>query len=459
MLLIVKKLSPILSYKISLVEAILKIAIFGMGYVGITTAACLCELGNIIIGIEINKDKVDIINSGKSPIMEKGLEELIEKHVKNKRLVGTTDHLKAISESEIALICVGTPSNKNGSLDLSHIKNVTKEIGFALKDKEDYTIIYRSTMLPGSMENIVIPILEKESGKKAGIDFKIYYNPEFLREGTAIEDFFNPPKTVIGTLKNQSAKLPEKLYEKIDAPLFITTIKEAEMVKYVDNIFHALKISFANEIGRISKEIGIDSRKIMEIFTSDTRLNISPYYLKPGFAFGGSCLPKDLRAINDFSKKNDIEIPIISNILISNQKHIEFLIDKVISTQKKKIGIVGIAFKNGTDDLRESPILDVIETLLGKGYDVKIYDKYINLSRLIGKNREYLFKKLPHIMKLLCDNLEEVILNSDVILLVNKNEDYINSILTSGKGKILFDLCDGLSKNQRDNFLYEGICW
>ncbi len=437
----------------------MKIAIFGLGYVGITTAACLCELGNSVIGVEINENKVNTIKSGKSPILEKNLEELIERHVSKGNLDATTNYKRAIYESDMALICVGTPSKKNGSLDLTHIKKVTKQIGNVLKDKEKYTLIYRSTMLPGSMENEVIPLLEEASGKKGGKDFSIFYNPEFLREGSAIYDFFNPPKTVIGTLDNQSTEIPEKLYEKINAPFFITKIKEAEMVKYVDNTFHALKIAFANEIGRISKELGIDSRKIMDIFVSDTKLNISPYYFKPGFAFGGSCLPKDLRAINYFSKKNDIELPVISNILNSNKKHIEFLIDRIFETKKRKIGVLGITFKDGTDDLRESPILDVIETLLGKGYEIKIFDKFVNVSKLIGKNKDYLFKKLPHIMKLLSESPQEVVKNSEVIIFTNKNKEYLEIIKKIGKGKILFDLCSGIEENQKDYFSYEGICW
>ncbi len=436
----------------------MKIAIFGIGYVGLVSAICLCELGNSVIGVDINEYKINMLNEGKSPIVEDKISPLLQKHTKLGKLKGTTDVKKAIKESEVAMICVGTPSKKNGSLDLNHVINVTKEIGKTLRETKNYTLIYRSTMLPGSMENKVIPVLEGESGKKAGEEIKIFYNPEFLREGSAIKDFFNPPKTVIGIMDGESPEIPMKIYEKIDAPLFITTLKEAEMVKYVDNIFHALKIGFANEIGRISKKIGVDSRKIMEIFSSDTKLNISPAYLKPGFAFGGSCLPKDLRAMGDFAKKNDVEIPIISNILNSNKEHINFLTEKILEEKSKKIGFLGIAFKNGTDDLRESPILEVVERLYGKGYKISIYDRFLKISNLIGKNREYIFEKIPHIANLLEETPEEVIKKSEILILSNGNEEYVKAIKKFGKGKTIYDLCGGI-ENSEFFKNYHGICW
>jgi len=359
----------------------------------------------------------------------------------------------------MSIVCVGTPSQPNGSLNTKYIENVCMEIGQALPGKvKQHIIIFRSTMLPNTMREIVIPLLELNSNKIHNADFCVAYNPEFLRESTAVFDFNNPPKTVVGADSEEVANKVLSMYEGLPGPKIKTDIEVAEMVKYVDNNFHALKITFANEIGHICKSIGIDSHKVMDIFIQDTKLNISPVYLKPGFAFGGSCLPKDLRAITYLAKKMDLETPLLSSILLSNNTQVHNTIKKIILFGKKKVGVAGFSFKEGTDDLRESPIIDIIETLIGKGYNLKLYDENVSLARLIGANKEYINYHIPHISSLMVDTLEELISHSELIIIGNKSKAFSKIVEARSDGQIVFDLVrimeDSYAKTN-----YEGICW
>ena len=436
----------------------MKLSVFGIGYVGCVSAACFAKEGHDVIGVDVNPTKVEIINSGNSPIVEPGIAELMKEAVNAGRLRGTTRINEAVNQSEISLVCVGTPSNVNGSLDLRYITRVCEEIGAALKTKQArHVVVMRSTMLPGTIENVVMPSLERTSGKKAGRDFGVCINPEFLREGSSLKDFYAPPFTLIGADDKTTAESVRRLYESVDAPLFETAIKTAEMIKYVCNSFHALKVSFANEVGNICKALAIDSHEVMDIFCQDTKLNLSSYYLKPGFAFGGSCLPKDLRAINYKAKELDVEVPLLGSILPSNRLQIERAVEMVARTGKKRVGILGFSFKAGTDDLRESPMVVLIETLIGKGYRVSLYDRDVSLARLFGANKEYIEREIPHISELMCRTVAEVVDNADVIVIGNKAEEFRQIETRVGAGKVVIDLVRLFDKTSDNN--YQGICW
>ena len=436
----------------------MKISIFGIGYVGCVSAACFAHAGHDVTGVDVNPTKVDIINSGKSPIVEPQMNELIHDVVKAGKLRATTDSMEAVKSSDVSLVCVGTPSKPNGSLDLGHVARVCEEIGAALATKDTHhTIVIRSTMLPGSIETVAQPALEKTSRKKAGKDFGLCVNPEFLREGTSVKDFYAPPFTLIGADDEETAKIISSLYANIDAPVFNTTIKTAEMVKYVCNCFHALKVSFANEIGNICKALELDSHEVMKVFCADTKLNLSPYYLKPGFAFGGSCLPKDLRAVSYKAKELDVEVPLLSAITATNKLQVEKALDMVLNTGNKQVGVLGFSFKAGTDDLRESPMVTLIETLLGKGLDLVIYDRDVSLARLFGSNKAYIEEEIPHIAKLMRGSIDEVLNAANTIVIGNRSEEFrqIESRLRPDQTVIdLVRLFDRTSGNG-----YQGICW
>jgi GDP-mannose 6-dehydrogenase len=437
----------------------LRISVFGLGYVGCVSAACLAKPGNHVVGVDVNPTKVEIINSGRSPIVEEGVSELIGQMVQSGRLTATTDPTRAVNETDLSLICVGTPSNSNGSLDLSHVAHVCSEIGSALKAKnERHTVVIRSTMLPGSTESTVVPALEKASGKKAITDFGICINPEFLREGSSLKDFYSPPFTLIGADDEETANVVRSLYANIDAPVLVTQLKVAEMVKYVCNSFHALKVTFANEVGNICKALEIDSHEVMRIFCQDTKLNLSSYYLKPGFAFGGSCLPKDLRAINYKAKELDVEAPVLGAILPSNRQQIQRAIDLVLETGKKKVGVLGFSFKAGTDDLRESPIVTLIETLIGKGLQLAIYDRDVALARLFGANKEYIEREIPHIAQLMRESMEEVLAESEVLVIGHSTDEFRGIESQLRDGQLMIDLVRLLSKPTNKES-YQGICW
>ena len=436
----------------------MKISIFGIGYVGCVSAACLARAGHEVVGVDVNPTKVEIINSGASPIVEPDINEVIADVVRTKKLSATTDTVHAVKSTDVSLVCVGTPSKPNGSLDLGHVRRVCEEIGAALATKnERHTIVIRSTMLPGSVESVAQPALEEASGKKAGTDFGLCVNPEFLREGTSLKDFYAPPFTLIGSSDEQTAKIVASMYAEIDAPVFTTSIKTAEMVKYVCNCFHALKVSFANEIGNICKALELDSHEVMNVFCADTKLNLSSYYLKPAFAFGGSCLPKDLRAVTYKAKELDVEVPVLTAISLTNRLQIERALDMVLRTGKKRIGILGFSFKAGTDDLRESPMVTLIETLIGKGLELVIYDRDVSLARLFGSNKEYIEQGIPHIAKLMRSSIDEVLSAADTIVIGNKSEEFrqIESRLRPDQTVIdLVRLFDRPSSNG-----YQGICW
>jgi GDP-mannose 6-dehydrogenase len=435
------------------------ISVFGIGYVGCVTAGCLAELGHRITAVEPNTTKVSMVNQGKSPIVEKGMDRLIAAGVSSGRLKATADCVAAVAETQMAMVCVGTPSHDNGDIDLSSIQRVCEHIGQGLVSKQDdFTVVIRSTVVPGTMLGTVIPTLEKWSGKKAGTDFGVCINPEFLREGTSIYDFYNPPKTVIGETDRKSGDKVAALYSGLPGPLVRTELKVAEMVKYADNSFHALKVCFANEIGNVAQVLGVDSHKLMDIFCMDTKLNLSPYYLKPGFAFGGSCLPKDLRALTYLAKSRDVAVPMLNSILDSNQCQIKKVVKKLTSYKQQSLGFLGLSFKEGTDDLRESPIVELVETMLGKGYRVRIHDHNVSLAKLMGANKKYIEKEIPHISQLLC-SVEELVAQSDVLVLASKEEAYAKLLHTVNGNKNIVDLVRYFSPEQHPPSSYYGICW
>src|SRR5215469_14037620 len=387
-----------------------KISIFGLGYVGTVSAGCLANEGHEVLGVDPVSTKVALINSGRSPVVEAEIAEIIAAAVKEGRLRATEDAAEAIKQTELSFVCVGTPSQPNGNLDVRYIRRICEQIGEALSSKSARdTVVIRSTILPGTMHKVVIPTLEEFSRKKAGTDFGVCSNPEFLREGSAVKDFRSPPKTVIGELDKASGDMLHHLYEKLEAPLIRTDLGTAEMVKYVDNSWHALKIGFANEIGNLCKSLGLDAHDVMNIFCQDRKLNISPAYLLPGFAFGGSCLPKDLRALAYQAKTQDMHLPILNSILPSNEMQIARGLNLITEKGNQRVGILGFSFKAGTDDLRESPLIEIIERLLGKGYDLRIYDKNVRIASLFGANRDFILNRIPHISRLMLDDVDAVL--------------------------------------------------
>jgi GDP-mannose 6-dehydrogenase len=437
----------------------MRIAIFGLGYVGCVSAACLAQEGHQIIGVDVNPLKVEMINAGQSPIIEAGVDSLISQAVTVGNLRATMVASEAVAQADLSIICVGTPSNDNGSLNLQYVRYVAREIGQALADQNNYHVVaVRSTVLPGTVANEVLPLLEA-SGKRTGVDFGICSNPEFLREGSAVADFYQPPFTLIGQWDEHSGEQVAAIYQKIDAPIFRTDLATAEMIKYVSNTFHALKITFANEIGNLCKKMGVDSHKVMHIFCKDTKLNISPAYLTPGYAFGGSCLPKDLRALLHRARQEDLELPLLQAIPRSNELQARLGVEAVLRTGKRQVGILGLSFKAGTDDLRESPMVYLAETLLGKGYDLKIYDKNVSMARLTGANKQYIEKVIPHISSLLCSSLEEVFANSEVLVIGNRLPELTSMFNNSNGDHVIIDLVrigENLIENKEN---YQGICW
>jgi GDP-mannose 6-dehydrogenase len=436
-----------------------RISVFGMGYVGTVCAGCLAHTGHEVIGVDPVRAKVDLINAGKSPIIETDIEEIISAAVKSGKLCATGDQDVAIRETELSLVCVGTPSQVNGNLDLTYIRRVCELIGEALKNKQArHTVVIRSTILPGTMHQMVIPLLEEHSGKKAGVDFGVCNNPEFLREGSAVKDFNAPPKTVIGELDQESGDILEGLYADLKAPLIRTDIKTAEMVKYVDNCWHALKIGFANEIGNLCKSLSIDSHDVMEIFCQDKKLNISTAYLKPGFAFGGSCLPKDLRALTYKAKTHDVQLPIISSILASNELQVSRGLQLIMEKGSKRVGVLGFSFKAGTDDLRESPMIEVIERLIGKGYDLRIFDRNVNLARLVGANKDFILNRIPHISRLMVDGIDAIMEHAETVVIGNNDPAFQQVPERLRNGQRLVDFVR-IADFRSENGKYDGISW
>ena len=437
----------------------MKIAVLGLGYVGTVSAGCLAQQGHDVLGVDPEPRKVDLINAGKSPIIEKDIGGIIERQVAGGRLAATTDVIDAVQRSDLALVCVGTPSRANGDIELKYIRRVCEEIGTAMRHHQGApAVVIRSTMLPGTMREVVIPTLESFSGRRAGAEFGVCINPEFLREGTSVHDYFHPPKTVIGEFNPASGNLVASLYAQIDAPMVRTDIETAEMVKYADNCWHALKVGFANEIGNICKGLGVDGHRVMDIFCQDTKLNLSPYYLKPGFAFGGSCLPKDLRALLYKAKTLDLSLPILASILPSNEQQIERGVRTVIEKGRRKVGVLGFSFKAGTDDLRESPVVELTERLIGKGYELKIYDSNVNIAKIHGANRDYILNHIPHISRLMVSSIEEVMAHAETIIIGNSAPEFRDVPQRLSHGQSVIDLVR-ITESRSVAGLYEGICW
>jgi GDP-mannose 6-dehydrogenase len=436
----------------------MNISIFGLGYVGCVSIGCLAKNGHHVIGVDVSQVKVDQINAGKATIIEKDIDHIIAEQRAKGNIEATTDSKEAILKTDITIVAVGTPSSDKGHLNLNYIFKVAEVAGLALKEKKDFHIIaIRSTIMPGTCDKFAT-IVEEASGKKRNVDFAIVDNPEFLREGTAVEDYYNPPLTLIGSDNSQAAETVASLYRQLPGEVIITDLKIAEIMKYVNNTFHALKISFGNEIGNICSEMGIDSHKVMEIFCKDKQLNISPYYFKPGFAFGGSCLPKDLKGLQTLAHDLYINVPVIDSINKSNELQITRAVDIIQHTQKKRIGFLGLSFKAGTDDLRNSPAVAVVETLLGKGYSVKIYDKHIHLSNLTGTNKVYIDHHIPHLSKLMVKDAEDLIKDVDVIVINNKEQEYLDVLEKAGDEAMIVDMVR-LPETIRNKNNYTGINW
>lgn len=435
----------------------MKIAIFGLGYVGCVSAGCLSQKGHTVYGVDVDINKVNLINSGKATIIENGLDELIAEGIKSGRIIATTDAKWAVENSEMGIICVGTPNSSNGHLNMQYIFNVSEQIGNSLNDKEEfYTITIRSTVTPGT--NLAISnIISKITNKKVGEEFAVVSNPEFLREGNAISDFYNPPYTVIGSTSEMGIQKTKEMFSFLYAPFKVVDIEVAEMIKFLNNSYHALKVAFANEIGRLCKSINVDSHQLMSLFVQDTQLNISHRYFKPGFSYGGSCLPKDLKAINILAHDNYVSIPILQSVSKSNQTHNEYVFDLVSAKKVNRIGVVGLSFKENTDDLRFSPSLELCEILVGKGYEIKIYDQNINLSRLVGKNKDYLFTHLPHINNLLVNDFETLLNESDLLIFTQNCSHLFDKLFLLDEKKIIIDL---VNIDELKSFpQYEGLCW
>lgn len=439
------------------------VSVIGLGYVGSVTAACLAAKGNSVVGVDSNPQKVEMVNAGRSPVLERGVDELMTQSHQEGLLTATTDAAAAVQSTEVSFVCVGTPSLKNGRLDLSSIERVCEEVGQALKRKSSFHIVVlRSTILPGTTHEIAIPALESASGKRAGKDFAVCVNPEFIREGCAVADFHNPPFTILGTGSDGDCRFTpvRDLYRWVPGRVFETSVTTAEMVKYVSNTWHAVKVAFANETGTLAKELGVDAEALIEIFTADNKLNISSAYLKPGFAFGGSCLPKDIRALTYRAKELDLSLPLFESILFSNEDHLQRALDMILATGKRKIAVLGLSFKAATDDLRESPQVHLVKRLLGEGCQIQIWDDNVCLGRIVGSNRSYIEQAIPHIGSLLSSNLEAVLADAEVVVIGTRGVDPETLCRNLKSSHIVIDLVN-FEKSRRVEGAgsYAGICW
>ena len=435
----------------------MNISTFGLGYVGCVGAACLAKLGHHVIGNDISENKVDMINHGRPTIIEPDIAELVREGCESGRLEASMDIKYTVCNSDVSFICVGTPSSRDGHLNLSYIYGVARQIGEALREKDSFHIVaVRSTVLPGT-NKMVGDILSEASGKERGKDFTVVSNPEFLREGTSVKDYMNPPLTLIGTDSEYAEKVFRELYKDIPGEFVATDIEVAEIMKYVNNTFHALKIVFGNEVGNICKSLGIDSHKVMEIFCKDKHLNISPYYFKPGFAYGGSCLPKDSKALRTLAHDHYVETPVINAIDPSNEIQKRIAIDIIESKGRRTVGILGLSFKAGTDDLRNSPTVDVAEALYGKGYELHIYDRNVRVSQLTGTNADFIKAKLPHLHQIITDDLDAVCSACDVLVIANKEKEFAD-LPERFPNKCIVDLVRQFGEMDYEGN-YEGISW
>jgi GDP-mannose 6-dehydrogenase len=437
-----------------------KISVIGLGYVGCVSAACLASRGHQVVGVDVSPVKVDLIRGGHAPVVEERIGELTADVVAAGALRATTDIADAIASTEISLVCVGTPSAGNGSLSTEYLERVAEQIGTVLAGKQErHTIVFRSTMLPGTCVNLLIPIVEKASGKVAGVDFGVAVNPEYLREGSSVRDFFEPPKTVIGQSDPATGDAVAALYEGLPGEVFRVPIQVAEMSKYADNSFHALKISFANEVGAICRALGVDSHQVTDVFLADRKLNVSPAYLRPGFAFGGSCLPKDVRGLVYAARQADVSVPLLSHILVSNEDHLKRAVELVVATGRRKVGLFGLSFKPGTDDLRESPLVELAERLIGKGYDLRIYDANVALSRLIGANRDYISSRVPHLSDLLTNSASDVLEHAEVCVVGHADPAVLTALDAAGDRTIIDLVRLPDADARRTNPGYVGLGW
>jgi GDP-mannose 6-dehydrogenase len=437
----------------------LRLSVFGLGYVGCVSAACLASRGHLVLGVDANPEKAAFLRDGRSPIVEERIGELIGEVVAAGWLRVSDDPERAVLDSDATIVCVGTPSGAGGSLSTEYLERASEQIGAALATKDGWhVVVYRSTMIPGTCEDLLIPLLERSSGKKVGVDFGVCLNPEFLREGTSVRDFLDPPKTVVGESDERSGALVMSLYDGLPGPRFRVPIPVAEMTKYVDNSFHALKVTFANEIGSLAKAQGLDGHRVLDILCADTKLNLSPTYLRPGFAFGGSCLPKDVRALRYRGRSLDLDLPVLNAILPSNAQQLDRAFQMVADAGARQVGVLGLAFKAGTDDLRESPMVEVVERLIGKGYDVCIYDANVNLAKLVGANKSYILDQIPHISDLMVSSVDEVLDRARTLVIGNSDRAFRAVAERPRPGQRIVDLVRIIDRRSDGNG-YDGICW
>lgn len=436
-----------------------RVAVFGLGYVGTVSAAALADAGHDVIGVDPNPIKVDAINAGRSPVLETGLGDLVARGVVSGRLRAVSDPREAVLSSTVSIICVGTPSRDNGSLELTHVRTVAAEIGAALRDTEAFhVVVARSTMLPGSTEEAVVDVVERTSGKSHGEGFGVCFNPEFLREGSSLADYRTPPFTLIGAADERTAQIAASLYAGLPGEVIHAPIRVAEMLKYASNAFHALKVSFANEIGNICAALGVDSHLVMDVFARDTKLNVSAAYLRPGFAFGGSCLPKDLRALTYLGRRLDVVSPVLESIMESNRLQVERAFRLVEATERKRVGVLGMSFKPGTDDLRESPVVELIERLIGKGYDVKVYDRNVSVAGLHGANRAFIESEIPHIATLMAGTVGDVVDHAEVLVVGHSDPELVAAAASADEATTVVDLVR-IAREARPRTRYTGISW
>lgn len=437
----------------------MKVSVFGLGYVGCVGMACMAEHGLNVVGVDIDDGKVDLINRGISPIIERGISEGIRRHAEGGRISATKDGVTAVLRTDVTFLCVGTPSGPNGHTDTAALWNAAREVAEGIKDKTSFhVVVIRSTVPPGTNARLGERI-ERLSGRKLDVDFAVVSNPEFLREGTAVRDYNEPPFTLAASTSDEAIAIVGHLYKDIDAPFIRSEVGVAELIKYVNNAFHALKITFANEIGAVAKKINVDSHALMDVFCRDAKLNLSPYYLKPGFAYGGSCLPKDLRALKIFARDLYVDCPVIESIDRSNELRKSHVIERVLAHEKRRIGVLGLSFKAGTDDLRNSPVVDVIETLIGKGFHISVYDKSVNLSKLIGANKQYILQKVPMIAECLIDDPLEAMRVSELVLVVNSEPEYAEVLEKLPAETPILDLVNIQFRGRQERAAYEGLAW
>jgi GDP-mannose 6-dehydrogenase len=433
----------------------MRISVFGLGYVGAVSAACLAADGHTVVGVDTNQVKVDLLNQGRAPVIEEGLGELIEQGVRSGRLRATTDCDEAVATTDLGFVCVGTPSKSNGSLDLAYLRRVADDIGQAIgRQQTDFMVVIRSTVLPGTTRQVVLPDLERAAGRPVAVGV----HPEFLREGTAIRDYNEPPKVVVGADDPRVQELVAQVAARPGAPLIQIDLELAEMVKYADNAWHALKVTFANEIGSLAKAQGLDGQRVMDIFCADTKLNLSPVYLRPGFAFGGSCLPKDVRALRYQGRSLDLDLPVLNAILPSNTQQLDRAFQLVAEAGSRRVGVLGLAFKAGTDDLRESPMVEVVERLIGKGYDVRVHDANVSLAKLVGANKSYILDQIPHISDLMVSSIDEVLDHADTVVIGNRDPAFRAVAERPRPGQRVVDLVRIVDRRSDGNE-YDGICW